>query len=262
MWSAPTGVRGRPRAGPLPAHARPRAPAILPALAEDTEGRLEGRTPWAPLLPVLNQPSEVKALLVSSGWSQYSRNTDGPLTSSSPSFSSNPGVTCGAERCVSERAPPAFLAPPPTHSSEARYRGGNVQPPQLAASRATASPGTALSAGPGWHLAGFQCLSTSKSHAPRNSVCRVCLGQIVGTGGVGSCPHLPRLREGLRVGSTCCRASRGHCHTWCHLGTHTIPGSRWPVSLCQDRSKGGKGAGIYRTRSRERAGEGRPALWS
>lgn len=45
------------------------------------------------VLPVLNQPSEVKALFVSSGLSQYSRNTEAPLTSSSPSFSSNPGVT-------------------------------------------------------------------------------------------------------------------------------------------------------------------------
>ena len=49
--------------------------------------------PPAPLLPVLNQPSQVKAFLVSSGLSQYSRNTDGPLTKSSPSFSVNPGVT-------------------------------------------------------------------------------------------------------------------------------------------------------------------------
>lgn len=50
--------------------------------------------PDCPLLPVLNQPSQVKACLVSSGLSQYSRNTDGPLTKSSPSFSLNPGVTC------------------------------------------------------------------------------------------------------------------------------------------------------------------------
>lgn len=49
------------------------------------------------VLPVLNQPSEVKALFVSSGLSQYSRNTEAPLTSSSPSFSSNPGVTCRRE---------------------------------------------------------------------------------------------------------------------------------------------------------------------
>lgn len=53
---------------------------------------------WGPsLLPVLNQPSEVNAFFVSSGLSQYSRNTEGPLTKSSPSFSLNPGVTCGVE---------------------------------------------------------------------------------------------------------------------------------------------------------------------
>lgn len=39
----------------------------------------------------------MKALFVSSGLSQYSRNTEAPLTSSSPSFSSNPGVTCRRE---------------------------------------------------------------------------------------------------------------------------------------------------------------------
>lgn len=52
-------------------------------------------------LPVLNQPSEVNAFFVSSGLPQYSRNTVGPLTKSSPSFSLNPGVTCGVgEKCA------------------------------------------------------------------------------------------------------------------------------------------------------------------
>lgn len=56
-------------------------------------------------LPVLNQPSEVNAFFVSSGLPQYSRNTVGPLTKSSPSFSLNPGVTCGVgEKCGQSNA--------------------------------------------------------------------------------------------------------------------------------------------------------------
>ena len=73
----------------------------LPLFREDSGGVLLRRY-WLPFvpsgptrLPVLNQPSEVKAAFVSSGLSQYSRNTEDPLTRSSPSFSSNPGVTCG-----------------------------------------------------------------------------------------------------------------------------------------------------------------------
>lgn len=69
------------------------------------------------VLPVLNQPSEVKAVFVSSGLSQYSRNTEGPLTRSSPSFSSNPGVTCnGRERWASELAPPGHVSTCPRPS--------------------------------------------------------------------------------------------------------------------------------------------------
>ena len=81
----------------------------------------------APCLPVLNQPSEVKAAFVSSGLSQYSRNTEGPLTRSSPSFSSNPGVTCGeTERWASDFTPSGWFLPPrllprPTRSPEIRH---------------------------------------------------------------------------------------------------------------------------------------------
>lgn len=94
------------------------------------------------VLPVLNQPSEVKALLVSSGLPQYSRNTEGPLTSSSPSFSSNPGVTCRWE----ER-----------HTGQGRAA---LRSPQLF--NPTAAPGGWLSPPPQ-----NQCLEIFESHSLR-----------------------------------------------------------------------------------------------
>lgn len=49
-------------------------------------------------VPVLNHPSGVNASLVSLGLFQYSRNTEEPRTSSSPSCPSRPGVTWNRER--------------------------------------------------------------------------------------------------------------------------------------------------------------------
>lgn len=81
-----------------------------------------GRRGQSSTVPVLNQPSGVKASFVSWGLFQYSRNTEGPLTSSSPSWPSKPGVTCnkpggnasefrqGNQPCGSPKNPPSPLA--------------------------------------------------------------------------------------------------------------------------------------------------------
>ena len=126
----------------------------------------------ATCLPVLNQPSEVKAAFVSSGLSQYSRNTEGPLTKSSPSFSSNPGVTCGeTERWASDFTPSGWSLPPrllprPTRSPKIRHFGGKHQPafhtpPQKCRPRPPCPPHPRAQS-----PTQLACLSTSEDHAP------------------------------------------------------------------------------------------------